>query len=112
MKELYIFDQKFMRSKIAERILSETPQETKDKVREMATEMVGINPKNFEITLDKDWKQFNYIIGYDPYEEDHIPINTYNKIKKFLGLKFKKIESKSKFIQHKVFKDGTIEYIE
>lgn len=41
-----------MKSKTTERILSETPQEIKDKVRETANEMVGINPQTFEIVLE------------------------------------------------------------
>lgn len=44
-----------MKSKTAERILSETPQETKNKVRETTNEMVGINPQTFEIVLDKEF---------------------------------------------------------
>lgn len=76
-----------MRTRTAEKILSETPQETKDKVIETANEMVGINLQTFEIILDKEWQKGKYVIGFDDYEEEHIPINTFNKIKEFLGFK-------------------------
>lgn len=71
-----------MKSKTAERILSETPQETKDKVRDIANELAGLNTQKFEIILDKD-----YVLGFDPYEEN--------------------FESKL----FKLHKDGTVEYI-
>lgn len=41
-----------MKSETAERILEEASQETKDKVRETANEMVGINPQTFKIVLE------------------------------------------------------------
>lgn len=76
-----------MRTKTTERILSETPQETKDKVRETANEMVGINPQTFEITLPTDFN--DYIIGIDPYDE----------------------KNESKGVLYKIYIDGRVKYI-
>ena len=59
-------------------------------------ETPGINPQKFEIVLDKEWQEgkVHYIAGFDDYEEEK-PINTYNKIKRFLGLYYKIKERQS-----------------
>ena len=65
--------------------------------------------QTFKIILDEDWQKGKYTFGYDPYEST--PLNLYNRIKKFLKLKYKIKESYSKCVIYKKRADGTIEYI-
>lgn len=58
---------------------------------------VGLGESKFEITLDKEWQQgkVDYVMGFDPCEKEDVPINFYHKIRKFLKLPFKAVESSS-----------------
>lgn len=101
-----------MKNKIIEDVLSRiTPEEHVKYEMKIENELIGISNTTFKIILDEDWQKGNHIFSYDPYTKEDIPINFYNKIKKFLGLKFKIKESRSRGVIYKIHTDGTIEYI-
>lgn len=57
----------------------------------MNKESVGVGNKKFEIVLDKNWQQTNteyYVGGFDDYEKEK-SLNFYQRIRKFIGLKYK-----------------------
>lgn len=76
-------------------------------------ENIGAEKVKFEIVLGKEWQQGNvqYVMGFDPYEKEHVPINFYHRIRKFLKLPFKEVESKSVGVVYKHNSDGTIEVV-
>ncbi len=65
------------------------------------------------IVFDKQLQQgdYKYIAGFDPYEKVNEPVNFWNKLKKFLGMKFKAKESNSYCSVYKRYSDGRIEHI-
>lgn len=71
---------------------------------------VGTNPQTFEIVLNEDFQKYKYICGFDDYEEEK-PINTYNKIKRFLGLHYKVKERQSHVSVYRVNEDVSVEYL-
>ena len=76
-------------------------------------ELPGVSPQTFHIVLDKEWQQGNveYIAGIDPYQKEDEPVNFWNKLKKFLGMKFKAKEYNSYCSVYKRYSDGRIEHI-
>lgn len=78
-------------------------------------DLPGIGKQIFPIVLNEEWvgniPTYKYIVGYDDYRPIGQPINFYNKIKKFLGLKFKEKESFGSMVIYKRYKNGVIEFV-
>lgn len=54
--------------------------------------------------------KIKYICGFDDYKPSDIPVNFYNKVRKFLGLEFKAKESEAHIVYYSI-KDGILEHL-